>query len=217
MKVPFAASLLLSVVVLTGGCSFLKSNAGAEQTYVLRAAPPVAASTPVPVTLQMLRPSVEPGLDSMRIALVRPGNRLDYYAKARWSGPLADVVHSLAAQSLRASGAFASVDTDRGGFGAQSVLAITVRRFEAEYGADEMAPPTAHVRFECTLGDRLDRHTIANFDVEVAVPATENRLGPVVVALERAANQALAQLTEKTAAALAQAQKVDRPVPSIAR
>ena len=202
MKAPFALPLLLTVAALTGGCSFLKSNAGAEQTFVLRPAPPVTAATPVRVTLQMLRPTVDPGLDSARIVLVRPGNRLDYYAKARWSGSLADVVHSIAAQSLRASGAFASVDTDRGGFGAQTVLAITVRRFEAEYGQDEMAPPTAHVRFECTLGDRLDRHTIANFDVDVAVPASENRLGPVVAALEWATNQALAQVIEKSSAAL---------------
>lgn len=193
---------LLAAAALVGGCSFLKSNTGVEQHYVLRPAPPTAPATPVSTTLQLLRPVVEPGLDSMRIALVRPGNRLDFYANARWSGPLADVVHSLAAQSLRASGAFGSVDTDRGGFGAQTVLAITVRRFEAEYPADELSPPTAHVRFECTLGDRLDRHTIANFDVDVAVPASENRLGPVVAALESAANQAMVQVIAKSSAAL---------------
>lgn len=208
---------LLAAAALAGGCSFLKSNAGVEQQYVLRAAPPATPSAPVPGTLQLLRPGVDPGLDSTRIALVRPGNRLDYYANARWSGTLADVIHSLAAQSLRASGAFGAVDTDRGGFGAETVLAITVRRFDAEYGGDEMSAPTAHVRFECTLGDRLDRHTIANFDVDVAVPASENRLGPVVVALERAANQALAQVIEKSTAALRDVQKVDNPVPSIRR
>lgn len=199
--VPLLALTLL--VTLVTGCSGLKSNAKSEQAFLLRPAPPVAAATPVPVTLQLPRPVVQPGLDSPRIALARPGNRLDYYAGARWAGSLSDVVHSLAAQTLRASGAFASVDSDRGGFGAQVVLAITVRRFEAEYGADENAAPRARVVLECTLGDRVERNTLATFDVDTTVQADANRLSSVVAALETAANQALAQVVEHSSAALA--------------
>lgn len=195
-----AAALLAA---LLAGCGGLKSNAGPEQTYVLRPAPPAAPATPVPVTLQLMRPAVQPGLDTRRIALLRPGNRLDYYARATWPGPLAEVVQSLAAQVLRASGAFAAIDSDRGGFGADVVLAITVRHFEAEYGPDGNAPPHARVKFECTVGDRRERTTLASFDAEAVVPAEANRLGAVVAALEQAANQALAQVIERSAEAAA--------------
>jgi ABC-type uncharacterized transport system auxiliary subunit len=95
------------------------------------------------------------------------------------------------------------VDSDRGGFGAQVVLAITVRRFEAEYGADENAAPRARVVLECTLGDRIERNTLATFDVDTTVQADANRLSSVVAALETAANQALAQVVERSSAALA--------------
>jgi cholesterol transport system auxiliary component len=191
------AALLLS------GCTVLKSNAQPDQTYALRPAPAPATSRPAPVGVQLLRPSIEPGLDSIRIALSRPGNRIDYYAVARWTGTLSDVWQSLAAQRFRASGAFANVDTDRGGFGAQYVVAVTVRRFEAEYGADDQAPPTARVLLECTVGDRAERRTITSFDIATQAPASANRQGAVVEALERAANDALTQLIERSAAALA--------------
>jgi cholesterol transport system auxiliary component len=199
----FRSSALALTVALLAGCSVFKSNALPEQTFVLRPSAPVAAGVTVPAGIQLLRPVIEPGLDSQRLVLVRPGNRMDYYAGARWTGTLADVWQSLAAQRLRASGAFASVDTDRGGFVAQYVLAITVRRFEAEYGADSEAAPTVYVLLECTLGDRAGRATLASFDVATNVQADANRLGAVVAALERAANDAVTQVIERSAAAVA--------------
>jgi cholesterol transport system auxiliary component len=195
--------VVFALLTLLPACSVFRSNAPPEQTFVLRPAAPVAAATPVPAEIQLLRPAIEPGLESPRIALSRHGNRLDYYAGARWSGSVAEVWHSLAAQRLRASGAFQTVDSDRGGFGAQYVLAITVRRFEAEYGNDEAGAPTARVLLECTVGDRRSRTTLASFDVATSAVAADNRLGPVVAALEQAANQALTQVIERSAATVA--------------
>jgi cholesterol transport system auxiliary component len=201
MRLLAAAAL---AALLLSGCSVFKSNAPSEQTFVLRPAAPAATATPVSAEIQLLRPAIEPGLDSTRVALSRPGNRLDYFAGARWTGTLAEVWHSLGAQRLRASGAFQNVDTDRGGFGAQYVLAITVRRFEAEYGADDQLPPTARVLLECTVGDRRSRTTLASFDVATSAVAADNRLGPVVAALEQAANEALTQVIERSAVTVAE-------------
>ena len=198
--------LLFSTVLLLllSACSLFESNARPEQSYVLRPSTPTSTVNTVRVAVQLLRPSIEPGLDSPRIALSRPGNRLDYYAVARWAGSLADVWQSLASQRFRASGAFASVDTDRGGFGAQHVVAITVRRFDAEYGADETAAPTARVLLECTVGSRATRTTLASFDIATEARASDNRMGAVVEAMERAANEALTQVIDRSATALAE-------------
>jgi ABC-type uncharacterized transport system auxiliary subunit len=95
------------------------------------------------------------------------------------------------------------VDTDRGGFGAQYVLAITVRRFEAEYGADAQGAPTAQVVLECTVGDRGARRTVGSFDVATSAPASDNRLSAVVAALDRAANDAVSQVIERSAGVVA--------------
>ncbi len=163
----------------------------------------MAVSSPVNGGITLPRPVVDSALETDRIALVRPGNRMDYYAGAHWGGPLSSVLDSLVAQRLRASGAFSMVDTDRGGFGAQYVLAITVRRFEAEYGANAEGAPTARVVLECTVGDRSGRKTVASFDVATSAPASDNRLGAVVAALDRAANEAITQVIERSAAAVA--------------
>jgi ABC-type uncharacterized transport system auxiliary subunit len=152
----------------------------------------------IKTTLQLLPVAVQPGLDTTRIALVRPGNRLDWYADARWAGPLNDVVTALLAQSLRDSGRFAQVATDAAAMDADVVLAVTVRRFEAEQSA-EGALPVAQVRLECTLSSLTAHRQLAAFTATAAVPAGANRLTAVVAALEQAAQQAVAEVVEQAA------------------
>ena len=190
----------LALSVLLAGCGgLLRSTAPAEQTFRLRSAlPAVSSVAAIKTTLQLLPVAVQPGLDTTRIALVRPGNRLDWYADARWAGPLNDVVTALLAQSLRDSGRFAQVATDAAAMDADMVLAVTVRRFEAEQSA-EGALPVAQVRLECTLSSLTAHRQLAAFTATAAVPAGANRLTAVVAALEQAAQQAVAEVVEQAA------------------
>ncbi len=205
----FPGAGLVLLGLLLAGCSGLKSAAPPEQRYVLRM--PVVAQgasagpvSRVEATLQLLPPTAEPGLDTARIALTQPGNRLDYYAGGRWSGSLVEITESLLAQSLRASGRFAQVSTDAAGMGADFVLAVTVRRFEAAYdGAGGV--PTARLQWACTLSSRREHRQIAGFEVSAAVPAQANRLGSVVAALEQAAQDAATQLVDRAAVLAAEA------------
>lgn len=190
----------LAMSVLLAGCGgLLRSTAPAEQTFRLRSAlPAVSNVVAIKTTLQLLPVAVQPGLDTTRIALVRPGNRLDWYADARWAGPLNDVVTALLAQSLRDSGRFAQVATDAAAMDADVVLAVTVRRFEAEQSA-QGALPVAQVRLECTLSSLTAHRQLAAFTATAAVPAGANRLTDVVAALEKAAQQAVAEVVEQAA------------------
>lgn len=190
----------LAMSVLLAGCGgLLRSTAPAEQTFRLRSAlPAVSNVAAIKTTLQLLPVAVQPGLDTTRIALVRPGNRLDWYADARWAGPLNDVVTALLAQSLRDSGRFAQVATDAAAMDADVVLAVTVRRFEAEQSA-QGALPVAQVRLECTLSSLTAHRQLAAFTATAAVPAGANRLTDVVAALEKAAQQAVAEVVEQAA------------------
>jgi len=190
----------LALSVLLAGCGgLLRSTAPAEQTFRLRSAlPAVSSVAAIKTTLQLLPVAVQPGLDTTRIALVRPGNRLDWYADARWAGPLNDVVTALLAQSLRDSGRFAQVATDAAAMDADMVLAVTVRRFEAEQSAEGVLP-VAQVRLECTLSSLTAHRQLAAFTATAAVPAGANRLTAVVAALEQAAQQAVAEVVEQAA------------------
>lgn len=199
-------TLLPLTVLLLGGCSsVLRSSAPTELTYRLRAAlvpaPPVTA---VQTTLQLLPVAVQPGLDTSRIALALPDHRLDWYAGARWAGPLSEVTTALLAQSLRDSGRFAQVGSDAAAMGAELTLAVTVRRFEAEQSRSG-AVPVAQVRLDCTLSSLRSHQQLIAFVATASVPATENRLSAVVAALEQAAQQAVAQVIEQAAAASANA------------
>lgn len=190
----------LALALLLGGCGgLLRSTAPAEQTYRLRAAVPAAVAAPLPVTLQLLPVAVQPGLDTVRIALVQPGNRLDWYAGARWAGPLGDVAAALLAQSLRDSGRFARVASDAAAMDADLALAVTVRRFEAEQSG-EGTVPVAQVRLECTVSNLATHRQIGAFTAQAQVPAQQNRLGAVVAALEQAAQQAVAEVVQQSAA-----------------
>ena len=192
----------LSAVALLAACGGLTSRSPAEQLYVLHPAVGAVEGPRVEATLQLLRPVANPGLDTARIALVQPGNRLDYFAGGRWAGSLEQVVESLLVQTLRGSGRFAQVASDGAGMGADLVLAVTLRRFEMEYAASGAAP-VAKVRLECTLSSRRTHQQLRGFDIEAAVPAEANRLGSVVAALEKAAQDASRQLVLRVAEASA--------------
>lgn len=187
-----------AVAVLASGCSSFGGRTG-EQLYVLHApVPPAAQAARVEATLQLLRPVAQPGLDTARIAVVQPGNRLDYFEGGRWAGSLEQVAESLFVQALRGSGRFAQVASDGAGMGADYVLAVTLRRFELEY-ASEGSAPKAKVVLECTLSSRREHRQLAGFDITTEAQAGANRLGSAVAALEQAAQDASRQMVERAA------------------
>lgn len=190
------AAVLLSLGA--AGCgSVLRSDAPPEQIYVLRpAAAAQSTAATLPGMIAVARPQMQPGLATPRIALTRPGNRLDYYAASRWGAVLSQVASAFAAESLVASRRFEQVvEGSRGG--AQFELQLTVRHFEAEYGS--AGAPQAHVAFECLLTAGTPRRVLGTCDGEARVPAAADRMGAIVTALEQAAQQAMEQVVEKAA------------------
>lgn len=185
-----------------GGCTGLTSNAPQPLTYVLAPAPLESPRQVSAVRLQIARPSVRPGLESDRIALIRDGRLLDYYAASRWAGPLPQVVEALAIDTFRAAGALGAVQEEGSPFEPDYVLRISVRHFEALY-PDGAASPRARVSLACTLGRRADRAPITSFLAEAAAEADANRLSSIVAAFERAAHDALAFAHERTIEAIA--------------
>jgi cholesterol transport system auxiliary component len=217
----------LLCTILTGGCSGLfHSTAHPEQTYYLRA-PAVAAGNGAPATaavaasLRVGHPLAAPGLDSPHIMLVQADHRMNFYAGSRWPGPVADVLEVLAVETLRASGAWTSVEDSASPFPSDYLLQIAVRRFEADYTAGG-AVPEVHVTLDCIVGTRAGRDVVATFVVSGAALATANRLSDVVSAFEQATGAALGAVSQQAAQAVRAAaehaaQNEDRPTPSISR
>ncbi|MBV8806579.1 MAG: membrane integrity-associated transporter subunit PqiC [Sinobacteraceae bacterium] len=213
------AALAALGVMLLGGCSLFHTARPATQVYVLRT---VAAEHPqsdplsAGPSLHVGHPIASPGLDSDHIMLVEAGHRMSYYMASRWAANLPAVVEELTVDTLRASGAWSTVQDSNSGFPTDYLLQIVIRRFEADYTAGSGAPEI-HVALDCTLGRRAGREVIASFISEGSATAAANRLADVVAAFEAASNKALDEIGARTAQAAKTAQKVDAPVPSMTR
>jgi len=161
-------------------------------------APMLAAGAALPVDLKIIVSGTAPGLDGPGIAGRWPGQRLDYFAGARWADRLPVLIESALAEAFQDSGRLRSVQGDLGRFRASHTLVIEVRRFEADYTAGGL--PVAQVSFTATLGRASDRRVLAAFTASASESAAENRQTAVVEALgaafARAANEAAAKVFE---------------------
>jgi cholesterol transport system auxiliary component len=206
-----------ALVALAGCTGLFRSDAKPEQTYVLRApqvrgegAAPVAAtdgsatSAPAAVplaALQVAHPLAAPGLDGAHIMLVQVDHRMNFYLGSRWAAPIPDVIEALAADTLRASGDWQSIEGSGSPFPAQYLLQISVRRFDADYSQGGAAP-TVDVVLDCTLGARAGgREVVASFIAQGSAQAAGNRMSEVVDAFERASTEALSSLAQQAAGA----------------
>ena len=172
---------------------------------LLSSATGAATSAEIPVDLAVLKPRVRVGLDNDLIAVLYPDRRLDYFAGARWSGPLDEVLHDLALQVFRARVNMRNVHADASVFGSGYWLEIDVVDFQAEYTASAASgggAPTVHVRLLGRVGGSGDRRIIGLFVADTRQPAAENRLGAIVEAYNQAANTALARIAADAAETL---------------
>jgi cholesterol transport system auxiliary component len=204
-RVPGMRAVSLLGVLLSGCSNLLHSSAQPEQTYYLRApaATPAAAAASAS-TLGSLRvepPVASPGLGSARIMLVQADHRMSFYAASRWPGAAPQLIEALSVDTLRAAGAFSSVQDSDSPFPADYLLQITVRRFDADYTGGGAAPEV-HVVLDCSLGRRAEREVIASFVAQGTASAGGDRMREVVAAFEQATGVALTSMSQQADAAV---------------
>ena len=212
----FLAPLLTGVLAATlGACtgSFFKSNQPPPSTFLLSVTPqPAPGGVAIPLDLTVLMPRVRTGLNTDRIAALYPDGKLEYFAGARWSGPLDEVVQDLVLQAFR--GRFRNVGTDTSAFNAGYWLEVEVVDFQAAYdGSRPGAGPTVDVHLLARVGNAADRRMLGHFDADARQPAADNRLSAVVAAYEAAANRALAEIVAQTTQTLQDLPKTPRGPP----
>jgi len=168
------------IACILAACSGgLHSDTPATQVYVLRAATHPRAEQHTSTSLHVGRPIAAPGLNSDHILLVQSDHRMGYYVASRWPADLPSVVEALAVDTLRASGAWSTVQDSSSPFSSDYLLQIVIRRFEADYSVSAAAPEV-HIVLDCTVGRRAGREVIDSFVAEGSAVAAANRLGDVV-------------------------------------
>jgi cholesterol transport system auxiliary component len=202
-----ALVLACSVMALAGCGSLLESTQPSPQSFVLRLPPRTPAAAPAnPGSLLVQRPEAAPGLSSEFIALLRSGQRFDFYAASRWAAPAPDLVESVIVDQLRGAGLFAAVFDDSSPYAPTYDLRCEMRRFEADYTSAGSGgggnAPTVHVALDCTLGRHRDRVLLSSFTAQGSAAARDDRLGDVIAAFEAATVAALGEMERHTAATL---------------
>jgi len=190
---------LLTVTLLGGCASGLRSDVPAVVTYRLQAAAPSLGETPIKASLRVDRAVAGPGYATDRILVLRDDRQLDYYSASRWPATLPEIVSALAVESLRGGGGLAAVHDDSAPFTSDYLLVIGVRRFEAETANDGLQ---VRVLLDCTVGRRKDRGVVAAFTAEGTAAVGEERMSAVIAAFEQATQQAMSMLTSSTLAAV---------------
>jgi ABC-type uncharacterized transport system auxiliary subunit len=212
------ALLPLLLPMALGGCagSLFKTQVAPPTLYLLSAEAAVVPGEPsgaANADLAVLKPRVRAGLDTDRIAALYPDRHLDYFADARWSGPLDEVIQDLVVQMFHSRAGLRNVSGDASAFASAYWLEIEVADFQAEYAAGsstDAAAPTVRVHFLARIGSSGERRIIARFEAEARQPAASNRMSAIVDAYDRAANQALTQIAADCLAALTPAESKSR-------
>jgi ABC-type uncharacterized transport system auxiliary subunit len=193
----------LAVVIpllCTAACagSFFQSKVEPPSLFMLSAGmnSPPAPSAQIPVDLAVLRPKLNAGLETDRIAVLYPDRRLDFLADARWSGPLGDVLQDFAVREFRARAGLRNVSADASVFASAYWLEIEATDFQAEYATAGSAP-VVRVHLLARIGNSADRRVLGLFSASAEQPAAENRLAPIIDAYHRAADAALTEIVSR--------------------
>ncbi len=158
------------------GCGITSpQDVGRANTFSLRAVPGV--EKPAAALLGRLvvsLPKANAELDTYRIALLRDGDRQDYYASARWADFLPVIVQSALIESLQNSGHFAVVTSDHAGISANYQLESNIQLFHADYTQSD--PPSIVVRIYFTLLETKTSKVMESFVVEKTGTAHANQI-----------------------------------------
>jgi ABC-type uncharacterized transport system auxiliary subunit len=192
-------ALAFAVAAVVAACtgSLFRSKVAPPVIYELSAGGAPAADSradgalaaEIPADLTVLKPRLRSGLETDRIAVLYPDRHLDYFADARWSGPLSEVLQDFAVQEFHAHANLRTVSADSTVFQSAYWLELEVTEFQADYTTGSAAP-TVHVHVLARLGRSDDRHILGQFAADARQTAAENRLAAIVDAYAHAADAA---------------------------
>jgi cholesterol transport system auxiliary component len=162
--------------------------------------PASTASTGTPVVVLYASSTFERQSEGDRI-LTTTGNEVAYIAAARWAAPAQEMFDSEAIRQLQSGPA--PLRIVRAGAPPLSayVLAIDVRRFEAEYTSAGSAPDVV-IEGRAKLMRVADRQIVGDWPLSVRERAQANRVSEIVAAFDRATTSVTGQIAQLTAASV---------------
>jgi cholesterol transport system auxiliary component len=125
------------------------------------------------------------------------GGKAAYVAEARWVAP-AQVLFDQAVVNAFDASPVRLIARGQQGHAAYA-LRIDVRSFEARYDSGLNEAPTVVVHLHAAL-TKADQSSVGESDFEARVPASDNRVGAIVAAYDKAATEVIGKLVAWTGA-----------------
>jgi cholesterol transport system auxiliary component len=200
-----SAGIALLAVSLSG-CVSLLPKAGEAQTYRFGGAGEAASGasqvSPTGAFGVLKAPTgfVRAGAGD-QILTVLPGGETAYIAQARWISP-AQVLFDEALERRFDADTGPARLIARGEVGkAELVLKLDVRAFEAYYPDGAGTVPTVRVEVRTLITRNLDRGLVSDQLFTASVPASDNRVGAISTAFDKAVGEVLTQVVTAANAA----------------
>lgn len=184
---------LLFIAMLLGACSGLnRSDAPANKTWWLKPYTGMAQMAfPTAVLPVAVDVSVVPGLDTNRILTLADNAQLNHYAAARWVDNLPELLTSLTARTLQATGRF-QVETGRSTGNADGCrLQLEVKEF---FATITPSGQTTSVRVVADGGYQCGAGTPIAITLNTAVPVAGGRMESIVAAFQQALDAVMEDL-----------------------
>jgi cholesterol transport system auxiliary component len=194
LKAPRRAVLAaLALPLLLSGCISLFPRDKPVQMYRFGDRVPAPARPSAPTLVLKGATVFPPAVAGDRILTVK-GAESAYIGGARWVTPASVLFDEALLRAFDAPGSPRLVERAEP-LSAPSTLRLDVRAFEVGYPG-----PVAVVQVRAVLIRNQDRILIAEKMFEQRAPASDNRQGAIVAAVDQAAGQALADIRDWTAA-----------------
>jgi ABC-type uncharacterized transport system auxiliary subunit len=213
MRNPLIVRCLLLVLLSLGMTACISVNLGGDPppptVFALQAPDAQMKARPTQTrgsaVVVVSKPEVPPALATDRIALrFEQDRRIDYYADAKWSGKLDDLVQEVLID--RAQQRLPMTVVGKPGLASGDYrLAVKVTSLEPVYKTVADAPPRLDVEMTVTVIDLPEERVRTQFAVRKSARASENRLTPITAELgkllQSAIDEALARAAPQFAAA----------------
>jgi cholesterol transport system auxiliary component len=183
----------LSSVALAA-CSGIVGPPESSPLYQLKpAVPPASGGRRVLWQLSVTLPETPDSLDTDRIVLIQPDNRVDFYANARWPDRVPFLVQSALIEAFENSGRIGAVGRDTEGLKSSYFLLTDIRDFQARYDAPD-APPTAVIRISAKMINANTRTIVRSMVAKAEAATTANSVPAVAGAFNQALADAVGQI-----------------------
>ncbi len=178
---------------LLGGCAGLPRPGPAPRVYRLSPKTTFPADLPrVDWSLAVAEPLAERALDTDRIAVVRGGFEVLYFAGVLWSDRVPAMLQLLMVQSFLASGALAAVGTDRDIFRPDYLLRPVLHAFQVQERPKQGR--VVRISFSASLLRMPRRRIVLVRRFAEERPVVERSMAAIVRAFDEALGKVLKRL-----------------------